>query len=143
MSWPLSFSIMLEHLPVIQGTLSSCPSLINCLYFRRPAIEQSLLSNKNNNLATSGPRRRLPWFALVPIALLQLTIAVHQFDHVADYIEGACDVCVQLDRVDAAVDNSAAASPLPTTDFRKSVAPVISVPRVLVRNFDSRAPPQI
>jgi len=101
------------------------------------------LINKNNNLATSVPRRPFPWFALLPIALLQLTIAIHQFDHVADYIESACDVCVQLDRVDAAVDNSTAASLPLSTEIQKSGAPAISVARVLVRNFDSRAPPQI
>jgi hypothetical protein len=79
----------------------------------------------------------------VPIALLQLTIAVHQFDHVADYIEGSCHVCGQLDRVDAAVDHPAeTASPL-AIDFLRPDAPAISVPRAPVRNFDSRAPPQL
>ena len=101
------------------------------------------MNTKNNNLATSIQRRRVSWFAELPIALLQLTIAVHQFDHVADYIDGVCHVCVQLDRADGAVDHSPEAAPPLHSDFLKLDAPVVSVARVPGRNFDSRAPPQI
>jgi hypothetical protein len=101
------------------------------------------LTNKNNNLATPIILRRASWLAVVSIALLQLTLAVHQFDHVADYIDGSCHVCVQLDRVDAAVDHPAEIPSLHSIDVLKSDAPAISIARAPVRNFDSRAPPQI
>jgi len=101
------------------------------------------LANKNNNLVTSILARRASWLAVVPIALLQLTIAVHQFDHVADYVEGSCHVCVQLDRFDAAVDHPVEITSLPSIGILKSDAPAVSAVRVPVRNFDSRAPPQI
>ena len=78
---------------------------------------------------------------MLPIAFLQLAIAVHQFDHVAEYIEGTCHVCVQLDRVDAAVNHPAEKAPLPLIEFLESEAPPILVARESVRNFDSRAPP--
>jgi len=94
-------------------------------------------------LATSILLRRASWLAVVPIALLQLSIAVHQFDHVADYIEGSCHVCVQLDRIDAAVDHPAEIASLHSIEFLQSTAPAVSAPRVPVRNFDSRAPPQL
>jgi len=102
-----------------------------------------LLTNKNNNLATLILRRRASWFAALPIALLQLTIAAHHFDHVAEYIEGTCHVCVQLDRVDATVDHPAEDPSKQSIDFLKQEAPVVLVARESVRNFDSRAPPHL
>ncbi|MGI9233508.1 MAG: hypothetical protein ACR2RD_07755 [Woeseiaceae bacterium] len=101
------------------------------------------MAHSNNNPGKSILRRRVPWFAIVPIALLQLTIAVHQFDHVDEFGEGACHVCVQLDRVDAAVDHPAEAAPPQLVEFLRSHAPVVSIARSPVRNFDSRAPPQL
>ena len=100
-----------------------------------------MLINKNNSLAISFLRRRVSWIALLPIAWLQLTIAVHQFDHVAGYVEDSCHVCVQLDRVDAAVDHAAERAPLPSIDFHWSAVPAATVVRDVYRNFDSRAPP--
>jgi hypothetical protein len=100
-----------------------------------------LLTNKNYNLAASILGRRASWIALLPIALLQLTVAVHQFDHVAEYIEGACHICVQLDRVDAAVDHPAEDTSKQSFDFLKPEIPEALIARESVRNFDSRAPP--
>lgn len=80
---------------------------------------------------------------MLPIALLQLTIAVHQFDHVAEYAEGVCDVCVQLDRDDAAADHAAEKAPRLSIDFPEVESPPIVIARESVRNFDSRAPPLI
>jgi hypothetical protein len=100
-----------------------------------------LLINKNNNLATNFLRRRLASFALLPIALLQLTLAVHQFDHVAEYVGDSCHVCVQLDRVDAAADHWADSAPPRLVDIPRLQAPSVSVSRQVLRNFDSRAPP--
>ena len=100
------------------------------------------MSNSNNNLARSI-LRRASWLAVVPIALLQMTIAVHQFDHVADYIEGSCHVCVQLDRVDAAVDHPAEIASLHSIGFLRSDAPAVTVALAPIRHFDTRAPPQL
>ena len=77
----------------------------------------------------------------MPIALLQLTVAVHQFNHVADYVEGVCHVCVQLDRIDTAVDHPAEQAQQLSIDFQDLEAPAVLVARESVRNFDSRAPP--
>jgi hypothetical protein len=101
------------------------------------------LINKIDSLAQLILRRRYSWFAILPIALLQLTIAVHQFDHVTSYIEGACHVCVQLDRFDAAVDESAETVLPRPTELLRLDAPKAFVTLVPVRHFDARAPPQI
>ena len=42
---------------------------------------------KNNNLADRHHQRGAISFALLSVAWLQLTIAVHQFEHVAGYVE--------------------------------------------------------
>ena len=96
---------------------------------------------KNNNIGASSLRRRAAWIALLPIGLLQLTIAVHQFEHIADYVDGPCDVCVQLDRIDAAVDHATDTAPVQSIDFVARVRPAVAPHRGAVRNFDSRAPP--
>ena len=88
--------------------------------------------------------RRATWLALVSLAWLQLSLASHQFQHVAAYFADSCDVCVQLDRTDdgpvgqsvLAAAQIGAAEPVglsPTTIIRQSVP----------RHFDSRAPPHI
>lgn len=80
---------------------------------------------------------------MLPIALLQLTIAIHQFDHVAEYIEGACHVCVQLDRIDVAVDHPTEEAAQLSINFLEVEAPPILIARESLRNFDARAPPSI
>ena len=117
------------------------PESQNLSIVPRLATEKSLLINKNNSLATSFLRRRVSWIALLPIAWLQFTIAVHQFDHVAGYVEDSCQVCVQLDRVDAAVDDAAEQAPLVSIDALSATAPAATVNRDFFRIFDSRAPP--
>jgi len=96
-----------------------------------------------NSLATLTTLRQAAWLAILPIALLQLTIATHQFDHVADYVEGTCHVCVQLDRIDIAVDHSAVTVSLPSSDILPSATPVQSIPNNRSRNYNSRAPPLV
>jgi len=88
-------------------------------------------------------RRRASWFAILPIALLQLTIAIHQFDHVAGNTEVACHVCAQLDRVDAAVDQPAETALPRPNELLRSNAPAVFITLAPVRNFYARAPPQI
>lgn len=97
---------------------------------------------KNNNIAALI-RRRAAWIALLPIAFLQLTIAVHQFEHVADYVDGSCSICVQLERIDAAVDHAPGKALLQPGDVVAVAALPVAVRRGAIRLFDSRAPPQL
>lgn len=108
-----------------------------------PNERESVLTKKNNNMAT--PMLRLPnaWIALLPIAWLQLTVAVHQFDHVASYVEGPCHVCIQLDRIDVSVDHQVHEAPLRLVSTVSPAPPSDFVQHASVRNFDSRAPPRL
>ena len=112
-----------------------------CLYSGRPALSCSILTNKHNNLAPSIRRRRITWLALLPIALLQLTIAVHQFEHVSEYVDGTCHICGQLERVGAAVDHPAERSPQASIDRLELVAVPVLLARHSARVFEPRAPP--
>ena len=102
-----------------------------------------MLINKNNDMALTTLRRRTSWAALLPVVLLQLWIAFHQFDHVAGYAEDTCPVCVQLDRVDAAVDQATDSAALPPFDVLRAQLPAKPVSRDVLRNFNSRAPPRL
>lgn len=98
----------------------------------------------NNNLSDPLKRRGSVWFALLSVAWLQLSVAVHQFDHVADYVDETCKVCTQFDRIDdAVVDHSAFAAITPLKDFLTAKAPTDIAGRTFIRGFDSRAPPQL
>jgi len=100
--------------------------------------------DKNNNPIDSRRLRKASWLALALLALLQITLVSHQFDHVAAYLGDTCQVCVQLDRVgDTAVDQpeSLPASSGRHVETRRPIAAVASTP--VVRHFDSRAPPAI
>ena len=44
--------------------------------------------------------RRFALLALLAIAWMQLSVAVHQFDHSTHAGTEACTVCIQLDRLD-------------------------------------------
>jgi hypothetical protein len=79
----------------------------------------------------------------VPVALLQLTLAVHQFDHVAESVESSCHVCVQLERADGAIDHPAEIAPIPSIESLKANAPAVTVALAPIRHFDTRAPPQL
>lgn len=105
--------------------------------------EIPLLINKNNNMALTALRRRMSLLALLPVVLLQLWIAFHQFDHVTGYAEDTCPVCVQLDRVDAAVDQAADRAALPLVHILWAQSPSVSISRDVLRNFNSRAPPRL
>jgi hypothetical protein len=102
------------------------------------------VSNKNNNIRKAIKRPTAVWFGLLSIVWLQLAFAVHQFDHVADYVGDTCEVCVQLDRVDdVTVDHA-----LPVAEIHTSaslLAPPSSRAATfgIVRGFHSRAPPFI
>lgn len=102
------------------------------------------MANKNNNMLNLTGRPIAVWVGLLSIAWLQLAFAVHQFDHVADYVGETCQVCVQLDRVDdVTVDHA-----LPAADIHATIA--VAIPSSdglathgIVRGFNPRAPPFI
>ncbi|MDG2107285.1 MAG: hypothetical protein P8J74_01355 [Woeseiaceae bacterium] len=98
---------------------------------------------KFNNLTSSILRQSVSWFAILPIVLLQLIIAFHQFEHDASYSEKNCDVCIQLDRIDSAIDQSPEALLIPSVGSSGLNTPPILATLAPIRNFDSRAPPQI
>ena len=102
------------------------------------------MAHKSNK--TSGPKRlrRVSWLALLSLAWLQVSLASHQFDHVAEYSADTCHVCVQLDRIDdLAIDQPEGVS-VPFGRYaepRRSPAAVVDP--VFVRHFQSRAPPAL
>jgi hypothetical protein len=102
------------------------------------------VSYKNNNIRRIIERPATVWLGLLSIAWLQLAFAVHQFDHVADYVGDTCEVCVQLDRIDdVTVDHA-----LPVAEMHPGaslLAPPSSKAGTygIVRGFLSRAPPFI
>lgn len=88
--------------------------------------------------------RKASWFALLSLAWLQVSLASHQFDHVAVYSTDTCHVCVQLDRI----DDVAADHPDSLSDrFDRYAEPRQStaafVDPAFVRHFESRAPPAL
>ncbi|MDG2376085.1 MAG: hypothetical protein P8M18_07015 [Woeseiaceae bacterium] len=87
---------------------------------------------------------RATWLSMLMLAWLQLTMASHQFDHVADYFSDSCHVCAQLDRVDEGVYDHAAQALV--FDI-SAVSPVVHfrgvTPQALDRQFDARAPPRL
>lgn len=99
---------------------------------------------KKSNILTI-PRRlpRATWLSLVALAWLQLTMANHQFDHVADYFSHSCHVCAQMDRVDEVVNDHAAE----TLAFDVATIFPVIVPsitsQILDRQFDPRGPPHL
>lgn len=102
------------------------------------------MANKSNNVADTRRLRKASWLALVSLAWLQLMLASHQFDHVAEYVDDSCHVCVQLDRVDdAAVDHAS----LLTANLSRADQPVPAETGLVSggsqRGFQSRAPPRI
>ena len=99
---------------------------------------------KNNNPFDQKTLRRASWLALLSLAWLQLTLASHQFNHVAAYFADSCHVCVQLDRIDDAVaEQPASVDGAPeNADAPRQVARHLTA-RPVVRHFHSRAPPLI
>ncbi len=102
------------------------------------------MSSKNNSLAGVRDRRAAFWFALMPIAWLQLSLAVHQFDHVAEYVDESCHVCAQIDRVDDVTADSSIATPLRSAADRLTrPLSASTASRATNHGFEPRAPPQL
>ena len=102
------------------------------------------MANKNNNLFRQTGLRRASWLALLSVAVLQVSLALHQFEHNDKNVGDTCELCVQLDRMGDAVADESSSSQLPVVyaalDWR---TPVQLAGLVQTRNFDSRAPPQL
>ena len=99
---------------------------------------------KNNNLTGAEQRRGAFWLALFSIAWLQLSVAAHQFEHVAELLDDSCQVCIQLDRADDTVADHPEAASAPS--FHGNLvwqSPANYLAGLQVRGFDSRAPPQL
>ena len=94
-------------------------------------------------MADTRRLRKASWLALVSLAWLQLMLASHPFDHVAEYFDDSCHVCVQLDRTDdVAVDHVA---PVATSVAHADLTvhrEAGLVPSAFERGFQSRAPPR-
>ena len=97
---------------------------------------------KNNNLVQSNHRQAAAWAALFAIGCLQLSIAAHQFEHDAGDTEDSCHICIQLDRVNAAVGHAVDDLQLPDFGLSDFETPDLSVGRHTTLGFDSRAPPR-
>ena len=53
--------------------------------------------------------RAAAWLSLLSLALVQLSLASHQFDHHATNLGENCEICVQLERLDDATSGHAVA----------------------------------
>ena len=102
------------------------------------------MRTKNNNGFNLRLLQGAAWLPLLTFAWLQLTLASHHFDHVAEYFSDSCHVCMQLDRLD---DTSVDHSGLETPTFLSTAVQVVGthgvLNRALTRQYDSRAPPQL
>ena len=99
---------------------------------------------KNNKLAAPTQQRGAFCFSLLALAWLQVSLAVHQFEHSNEYVEDSCHVCSQIDRIDdGLVDHPTSTEALPLLDALDAQASVLTIARTSVRGFDSRAPPQL
>lgn len=99
---------------------------------------------KDNNLADAKQWRGALWLALFSIGWLQLSLAAHQFDHVAQQIDESCEVCVQLDRADDGAAHSPTTTPkVAAGDALARHAPASVADRIFRIGFDARAPPRI
>jgi hypothetical protein len=86
--------------------------------------------------------RGAAWLALVSLAWLQLTLASHQFDHVAEYFADSCHVCFQLDRIDdAVVDVAVLPPPAPANDAKPEATLRTGFTAGFASAYRSRAPP--
>ncbi len=90
-------------------------------------------------------RKRLrasAWLTLLSLALVQLSLASHQFDHHATDLVESCEVCVQLERLDDAASGHIAPDAAITVGYE--VGPQESTDLALPSPTDaylSRAPP--
>ena len=78
-------------------------------------------------------RKRLrasAWLSLLSVALVQLSLASHQFDHAATELVDSCEICVQLERLDDAASGHMVPDATVTAayEFSSNVAAGVAVP---------------
>ena len=99
---------------------------------------------KANRLIDRKQLRRTCWLALLALAWLQVSLASHQFDHVAGDFADSCHVCVQFDRFDDTVaEPPAAATVLPVGLAEQQETLPELADHQSVAGFDARAPPRL
>ena len=122
----------------------SIDAVIPIVYSPATGRRDILVTYKSNNIADTRRLRKASWLALVSLAWLQLTLASHQFDHVAEYFDDSCHVCVQLDRTDdAGVDHAAFITAEIVPAMRPAYSDAGMAPNTIQRRYHSRAPPRI
>jgi hypothetical protein len=90
-----------------------------------------------------GLRRACALSALLGLALLQLSLASHQFQHQGNDLLEVCGICMQLDRMD---DSLAPAGPVllaATTASPWAVEWLQRAPSAPANYYQSRAPPAV
>jgi len=101
------------------------------------------MKDKEPSIARLAPRaRRGAWMALLALALVQITVAVHWSAHDPLTLEDRCGVCLQLDRLDQALSGSALAAAVPQTGHLVQSATFQAFPGIAPRYYPSRAPPR-
>lgn len=85
--------------------------------------------------------RLVAFAAFVAVALLQITYAGHQFEHLAGDFSAACGACAQFERLDDLVPAAAAVESLPEKIADSVDAHVEEPARPLPNRYRSRAPP--
>ena len=102
------------------------------------------MATPQDNPVVLGRLRKASWFAFLCLALLQLAVAGHQFEHHAEFSADTCHVCVQLDRIDDTTVDSLANQPAlvsaPAAFLTFSAA---FAGATFFRHFDTRAPPVV
>lgn len=89
-------------------------------------------------------RRGALWLALFGIFVLQLSSAAHQFEHAPGYVDAACKICVQLDRLDDVVGGHAVIEhQAPVVGRLASPWSPGNAAQLSRRDFDARAPPSL
>ena len=86
--------------------------------------------------------RASAWLTLLSLALVQLSLASHRFDHAATDLVDNCDVCVQLERLDDAASGHIPPDVAIAAAYESvphSVDSVSELPRVYA--YRPRAPP--
>ena len=101
-----------------------------------------MTSHLPNRLSQIRARTRvLSCVALFALALLQVSFAVHQFEHAFGDAQQSCDVCAQHERLDDIAFNAETQTPpraLAYSAVPHRPAPVVATPTC---SPDARAPP--
>lgn len=99
-------------------------------------------ANLEKDLRHALPKSgRALWLLLFALAWFQVSYASHQFEHVAGDLTGACVVCTQMERLDTAAFHEPAEIPAAANVPVAVASQDGIVLAILLRRYDSRAPP--